>query len=211
MKPSSLRSGEEGFSLLGVLVALVITAMTGLLIAQSFTLTDRLMLRQDTYESVTSREIDALATLRRLIGEAEPPFPGREETAFDGGANELSFMLRPGILAGGEAVRVGVLLDKTTDALVMRMQGKDGEKQADRIVLLPDVSDLTFDYYRADANGRAAASESWRDRRRLPDLIVARIGLGKNGREIEVSVEMQRKYSTACLIFGWADCLKADQ
>lgn len=210
MRLRSILADEEGVSLLGVLIALVITSMTGLLIAQGFTLVDRLSARQERYGTIIAAEIDALATFARLIAEAEPPFPNRAETTFDGRADALSFMLRPGVLAGGAPLRADILYERTTEELVLRVLEDPGEAEADRIVLLRNVAALAFEYHRSVGAEGSEVTNSWQSRKRLPNLIVARIRRSGSGREIEVNVELQRRYSTACLIFGWADCLKAD-
>jgi len=167
------QNSQQGFSLIEVLAAITLMAVTALLISQALGIgvaaSDRLTLRAGT---LTERVV-ARRTLARLVAGALPP----KRAAFEGDARRLRFTRRaggdadPGSLVLGEITADGEVLVLTECAAIAEA-GRQPEKLS---CANPRQERLRLDFgapvsliYRSGDGARAGR---WRNRKQLPALI----------------------------------------
>jgi general secretion pathway protein J len=185
----SRRSGEAGFTLLELLIALTLLGLLTTLIFGGLRLATQAWSRVDD-RAGDAADLRAVAdVLRHALGAAYPVYATADPTdptiAFDGEADSVFLVapLPPAIGAGIPAeLRFAVAGNGRSRALVMGWRldlpaaDGGGPLPEQRIELLRHVRAIRFAYFGPDATGGAPIWQwEWAGRDRLPDLVRIRI------------------------------------
>lgn len=193
---------ERGMTLLEVLVVLMLLALTGLLLSGGMSLGSRVWERAGT--GTAAKRAEGLATLRRLVEQAEPPGPLDDGDSFAGEAESVGFATHAGArLAGGMGQRVELYRDPAGDAVRLRIAAMEGEAPPDDLPMMAGVTGLSLRYYGYDEiRGEAVWSDRWQGRTDLPLLIEFKVAWADGSSESVVRAEPRRRVPAECLVFG---------
>lgn len=199
---------ERGMTLLEVLVALMLLALTGVLLSEGLHFGTRVWERAGAGAEAAVARSDALATLRRLIEQAEPPEPGDDATAFVGDGGRLAFASPEGAwLGGGSRRRIELYRAERGDSVRLRIDAIGGEAGPEDLRLIDGVTGLSLRYYGYDETLAADAwVDRWSGRAELPLLVEVTVELADAGAAPVLRIMPRRQAAVACLVYGGTAC-----
>ena len=202
----------SGMTLLEVLVALAILALTGLLLSQGMFLGSKVHERSGKDVLAAAQRVEAVQTLRRLIEQAEPIGPDETLPPFQGDAQGLSFTsFRAAALAGGSGRQVRIYHDAESEQLrlqVLDLQGLEAEspKVESDLLLLAESRLVSFRYFGNDPTSEAPAwTNHWEERIDLPSLVEIRVDR-HDGATLVAHIEPRLRHPVICLLVPAAAC-----
>lgn len=210
MRRSDPRS-ESGLTLLEIVVALTVFALTTLILAGGVEFGARAWERAEARASIIDPASDVERLLARLIAAAEPPDPVGAELALHGKRESLSFVVSPRVfLTGGALKRVTLERDPAANALWLRISDLDEQKNAGResLLLLEDVTLFKARYFEAGEAGRSGDwSPSWDEEGRLPSMVELAFTVEGDPAGTRTFAAAPRKTASAgCLLLGRENC-----
>jgi prepilin-type N-terminal cleavage/methylation domain-containing protein len=199
---------DRGMTLLEVLVALAVLALTGLLLSEGLRFGTRVWDRSQEGTAATIERFQAIATLRALVEQAEPPGPWGDEARFVGEEHGLALTSRePVRLTGGWPRRVVVYHRPQAGELRLRVAGPDGTGAADDFVLLRGVGSLKLRYMGFDPEARRNIwFNQWVDRVGAPQVVAIDAVFFDGRPPIGLRVSLRRDFAVECLLVGLSAC-----
>lgn len=199
---------ESGMTLLEVLVALMVLAMTGLLLSGGFRLGSRVWDRSETEGKLAVQRVEVAGTLRRLIEQAEPPgaLPGSD--GLRGSDREVTFLSYGAAhLTGGTGRRIRLYRDADTGQVRLRLTDPENPDEAEDLLLLEHSASMTLRYFGFDSTSEESVwRDLWEDRSELPQIVEVTIGFSDDRPPLLLSATPRRRYSVECLAFRGPDC-----
>jgi prepilin-type N-terminal cleavage/methylation domain-containing protein len=199
---------QTGMTLLEVLVALMVLALTGLLLTDGLSLGTRLWERAGAGAGAAVARADALATLRRLVEQSEPPGAADAGETFVGDPQGLAFISREGArLSAGTAQRIEIYRAVDQDAVRLRIAAVGADEQPDDLPMLSGVAELSLRYYGFDETLAAYGwVDQWTGRPALPTLVEMTVAYADGTPLSVLRVAPRRQASVECLVFGGGGC-----
>jgi len=199
---------QSGMTLLEVLVALMVLALTGLLMTEGLSFGTRLWERAGAGAGAAVARADALATLRRLVEQSEPPGPADAGETFVGNPQGLAFTSREGArLSSGTAQRIDIYQAGDQHAVRLRIAAAGADERPDDLPMLSGVTELSLRYYGFD---ETLAGDGWTDkwvgRPALPTLVEMTVAFADGAPPSVLRVAPRRQVSVECLVSGGAGC-----
>lgn len=210
---------ESGMTLLEVLVALAILALTGLLLSEGVLLGTNLRERSEIEVQAAVQRIEAARILRGLIEQAEPIAPGEALEPFRGDAHGMTFVTYAAAgLAGGSGRQIRLYHD--ADHAELRLQVSDPTASAgepanpdDRpeaesdLLLLADSPSVSLRYFGFDETLQATAwTDQWRERADLPLLVEIVIEAPEGRDPLVARVVPRLRWPVVCLLRASRAC-----
>jgi type II secretory pathway component PulJ len=199
-------------TLLEVLVALAILALTGLLLSQGMFLGSKVHERSVKEVLAAAQRVEAAQTLRRLIEQAEPLGPDETLPPFQGDAGGLSFYsFYAASLAGGSGRQILIYHDADGEQLrlkIVDLQGAEAEspKVESDLLLLAESQSVSFRYFGNDPiSGALAWTDSWEERIDLPSLMEVKVDL-RGRAPLVAHIAPRLRQPVSCLLVPSAAC-----
>jgi general secretion pathway protein J len=176
------RSGEQGLTLIELLLSLAILAILTGFLAGGLSMA-RQAFGADRASEIGSETSAAIQTVAALVGSALPArFDGagpKDALGFDGRGNAISFVG----LSEGRSLRGGphkIVLRRSGSDIVVDFAALNGARAKDspatRVVVLSGVREIRIGYFgTVDAKVKPAWRTDWVRAERLPDLVSIRI------------------------------------
>lgn len=199
---------QSGMTLLEVLVALMVLALTGLLLAEGLSFGTRVWDRAGAAAEATMLRFDAARTVRRLIEQAQPGLADGDLGAFSGDTRTLSFVsVGAARLAGGRSRRIELSQANPGDAVVLRIVDPDGVEPEERLRLFEHMSSLSLRYFGHNADRTANAwTDHWTDGVILPLLVELRLKGSEGTAPMIVTVAPRKRFPVDCMVFVQRSC-----
>jgi prepilin-type N-terminal cleavage/methylation domain-containing protein len=199
---------ESGMTLLEVLVALMVLAMTGLLLSEGFRLGSRIWDRSETEGRLAVERIEVLGTLRRLVEQAEPPGPLEGSNGLRGDDQGVSFLsFSPARLTGGAGRLIHLRRDPGSGQVRLRLADPEEPEQGEDLLLLEHSASMSLRYFGFDATRDDTVwLDRWEDRGELPQIVEIAIGFSDGRPPLLLRAAPRRRYSVECLAFPGPDC-----
>lgn len=200
--------GQSGMTLLEVLVALMLMALTGMLLSEGLSFGTRIWERAGAGAGAAVTRADAMATLRRLVEQAEPPGPVDDGDGFAGGSEGLAFITHEGSrLAGGIGRRVELYQTPGGGAVRLRITPLYGDGVPDDLPMLGGVAVMRLRYFGQDeVNNVGGWTDRWEGQAALPVLVEMTVTYADGGPDSVLRAAPRRQTSVECLTLGGRGC-----
>jgi len=199
---------ESGMTLLEVLVALMVLALTGLLLTEGFRLGSRVWDRSETEGKLAIERVEVLGTLRRLIEQAEPPGALEGSDGMRGDRQGVSFLsFAAARLTGGTGRQIRLYRDPQSGQVRLHLADPEDPGQDDDLLLLDHSSQMSLRYFGFDQTQEENVwLDQWEDRRDLPEIVEVTIDVSDDQPPLLLRAAPRRRYSVECLAFRGSDC-----
>ena len=173
----------RGFTLIEVVVSLGIASIIGLLLFNTLGFSNQVVARIDDQQSVSSGGVEMQLRVQNFMENARPLklYEDGNEIAFEGRRDRLRFVSeisRNDKHLGLHIFTLGMERIDRKDALVMHVMPyskeawlDDDSREATSAVIMPDIEDSTFDYFKRDGGHLSNWLSEWADEKVLPALI----------------------------------------
>lgn len=189
-------TGDQGFTLVELLVSLALLSLMTIYTVNAFTsLRDMSRVAENMPQE---QEIDAaLRHIRGAIADARPYFlpdgQGGQKLLFEGSSTILTFVTAStGERERGGLYAVTLSLAETGELTEhRRLLGNPANGDGTRTVLLRGIEGLSFHYFGADVDSNAQGGGTWLAPNRLPAAIKVRMTTDAGKQELESLTELR--------------------
>jgi prepilin-type N-terminal cleavage/methylation domain-containing protein len=199
---------QRGMTLLEVLVALMVLALTGMLFSEGMRFGTAVWERAGVTADAAMTRFDAARTLRRLIEQAEPGISTDKSGPFEGDGLTLSFRsFDAARLSGGRGRRIELTASAKGEAVVLQITDPEGIDKDETLVLFDHASVTGIRYFgHKDTGNGDAWTDRWTDGIDLPRLVEVSLAFSDGAPPMLLRAAPRKRYSVECMVFGRRVC-----
>jgi len=201
---------DRGMTLLEVLVALMVLALTGMLLSEGLHFGARAWDRAGGRAELAVARFDASQTLRSLVEQAEPTaFPG--DGTFEGGAGSLALAVHESArLTGGHGRRIEIIHDDRAQEIRLRLSDPEDPGEVEQVALLNGVADFGIRYFGQDETRSAPEwMDSWPETAAMPLLVEIEVAFADGSPSLIIDAAPRKRVAVECLVRGARACTAA--